>query len=101
MGFADPQLYVRVKSGRNSVDLAGYNRLQGSIGAFGAQHGLLVSLGDFTRAVRNENERSFFQIRLWGPNDLVEKVLETYDNLSPDIQGEIPLRNRSVLIETE
>ena len=101
MGFDHPRICVQVKSGRNAVDLRDYNRLQGNIGSFGADHGLLVSLGDFTRPVRNENERSFFQIRLWGPNDLVEKLLETYDYLPDDIRSEIPLRNRRILIETE
>ena len=100
MGFGDPRLCVQVKSGRSAVDLPDYNRLQGNIGSFGAEHGLLVSLGDFTKAVRNENERSFFQIRLWGPNDLVDKLLETYDGLPDDVRREIPLRNRRILIET-
>lgn len=100
MGFGDPRLCVQVKSGRGAVDLPDYNRLQGNIGSFGAEHGLLVSLGDFTKAVQNENERSFFQIRLWGPNDLVDKLLETYDDLPDDVRREIPLRNRRILIET-
>ena len=100
MGFGHPRLCVQVKSGRGTVDLPDYNRLQGNIGSFGAEHGLLVSLGDFTKAVRNENERSFFQIRLWGPNDLVGKLLETYDDLPDDVRREIPLRNRRILIET-
>ena len=101
MGFGHPRLCVQVKSGRNPIDLPDYNRLQGNIGSFGADHGLLVSLSDFTRPVRNENERSFFQIRLWGPNDLVERLLEAYDDLPDDIRSEIPLRNRRILIETE
>ena len=101
MGFGHPRLCVQVKSGRNAVDLAEYNRLQGNIGSYGADHGLLVSLSDFTRSVRNENERSFFQIRLWGPNELVERLLDTYDQLPEDIRSEIPIRNRGILIETE
>ena len=101
MGFGHPRLCVQVKSGRNAVDIRDYNRLQGNIGSFGAEHGLLVSLGGFTRDVRNENERSFFQIRLWGPDDLAERLLETYDDLPDDIQNEIPLRNRRILVETE
>lgn len=101
MGFGHPRLCVQVKSGRNPVGIFDYNRLQGSIGSTGADHGLLVSLGDFTSPVRIENERSFFQIRLWGPNDLVEKLLETYDDLPPDIQSEIPIRKRGILIESE
>lgn len=101
MGFGHPRLCVQVKSGRSAVDIAEYDRLQGNIRSYGADHGLLISLGDFTRAVRNENERSFFQIRLWGPYDLVDKLLETYDDLPDDIRSEIPLRNRRILIEVE
>ncbi len=100
LGFGHPRLCVQVKSGRSAVDISDYNRLQGNIGAYGADHGLLVSLGDFTRAVRNENERSFFQIRLWGPYELVDRLLDTYDALPDDIKREIPLRNRRILIET-
>ena len=101
MGFGHPRLCVQVKSGRSALDIADYNRLQGNVGGYGADHGLLVSLGDFTRAVRNENERSFFQIRLWGPNELVDRLLETYDELPDDIRSDIPLRNRRILIETD
>ena len=101
MGFGHPRLCVQVKSGRSAVDLADYNRLQGNIGSYGAERGLLVSLSDFTRSVRNENERSFFQIRLWGPNELVERLLDTYDRLPEDIRSEIPIKNRGILIETE
>ena len=101
MGFGHPRLCVQVKSGRSPVDIADYDRLLGSINTFGADHGLLVSLGDFTRAVRNRNESSFFQIRLWGPSDILDRLLETYDDLPPDIRSEIPLRDRKILIETE
>ena len=101
LGFGHPRLCVQVKSGRSAVDLAEYNRLQGNIGSYGAEHGLLVSLSDFTRSVRNENERSYFQIRLWGPNEIVDRLLDTYDQLPEDIRSEIPIRNRGILIETE
>ena len=101
MGFGHPRLCVQVKSGRNPVDISDYNRLQGNIGSYGADHGLLVSLGDFTRAVRNENERSFFQIRLWGPFDLVDRLLDVYDALPEDIRSEIPLENQKVLMERD
>ncbi len=101
MGFGAPRLCVQVKSTNAPVDIAEYNRLQGNVNTYGADHGLLVSLGDFTRAVRNENERSYFQVRLWGPYDLVDKLLETYDDLPDDVRAEIPLRNRRILIESE
>ena len=96
MGFAAPRLCVQVKSVAAPVGLADYNRLQGNITSFNADHGLLVSLSDFTRDVRNENERSFFQIRLWGPAELVRNLLDTYDRLPADIRTDIPLVDRKV-----
>ena len=101
MGFEEPRLCVQVKSGTSQVDLPDYNRLQGNVRSFGADHGLLVSLSDFTRAVRNENERSFFEIRLWGAGELTENLLDTYEKLPPDIRADIPLADRKVLLETE
>ena len=100
MGFGEPKLCVQVKSGTTPVDLPDYNRLQGNVRSFGAHHGLLVSLSDFTRAVRNENERSFFEIRLWGAGELTDNLLETYENLPADIRADIPLADRKVLLET-
>ena len=101
MGFGEPRLCVQVKSSRAPVDLPDYNRLQGNVQSFGADHGLLVGLGDFTSAVRNENERSFFQIRLWGPYDLAQRLIETYDDLPLDIRTDIPLQSRRVLVEAD
>ena len=101
MGFGEPGLCVQVKSGRTPVDRPTYQQLQGNIGNFGAGHGLLVSLGDFTAAVRRANEQSFFEIRLWGPYELVQRLLETYDDLPQDVRADIPLQDRKVLVEPE
>ena len=101
MGFGEPRLCVQVKSGAAPVGLPDYNRLQGNIQGFGAQHGLLVSLSGFTRPVLRENERSFFQIRLWGSKELVDSLLETYDSLPADIRADVPLENQRVLVESE
>ena len=101
MGFGEPRLCVQVKSGIAPVGIADYNRLQGNIHGFGAQYGLLVSLGDFTSAVKRENERSFFQIRLWGPYELVDRLLETYDSLPEEIRADIPLQTRRVPVESQ
>ena len=101
MGFAAPRLCVQVKSVAAPVGLPDYNRLQGNVTSFNADHGLLVSLSDFTREVRNENERSFFQIRLWGPRELTQNLLDNYAKLPPDIRADIPLADRKVLMETD
>ena len=101
MGFGEPRLCVQVKSGNSPVPIDDYDRLRGNIQNFGAQYGLLVSLSDFTIAVRRENERSFFNIRLWGPHELVGRLLDTYDSLPGEIRADIPLQNRRVLVESE
>ena len=102
MGFGEPRLCVQVKGRTTSVNLNEYSSLQGNITAFGADHGLLVSLGGFTKPVLERNEQqSFFAIRLWGPEDLAERLLESYDSLPQDIRADfredIPLDTVQVL----
>ena len=98
MGLDSPKLCVQVKSGASPVGISDYNRLQGNVHGFGADYGLLVSSRGFTQALLRENRRHFFEIRLWGPDELVEKVLDTYDNLPLDIRTDIPLQSIRVLL---
>ena len=96
MGFGEPRLCVQVKSGIAPANVETYRGLQANLRNIGASHGLLVSLSDFTRDVRNENERSFFQIRLWGSGELTQNLLASYDRLPADIRADIPLVDRKV-----
>ena len=98
LGF-DDRLCVQVKSSASPIGIADYNRLQGNVHGFGADYGLLVSLSGFTKPVLDENRRSFFQIRLWDGNALVERLLDTYDDLPQEIRATIPLEKRLVLDE--
>ena len=101
LGFGEPRLCVQVKGRTDQVGLSEYDRLRGNINTFRAQHGLLVSLGGFTKPVHDRNEESFFEIRLWGPDDVAQQLLATYDALPQDIRAEIPLRDRKILVETD
>lgn len=101
MGLDSPKLCVQVKSSASPVGIADYNRLQGNVHGFNADYGLLVSSSGFTQPVHRENRRRFFEIRLWGPDELVAKLRETYEDLPPDVRAEIPLQNRLVLMESE
>ena len=101
LGFGSPRLCIQVKGRKGPVGLVEYDRLRGNIQGFGAQHGLLASLGGFTKAVRDRNAQSFFEIRLWGAEELAQRLLETYDSLPPDIHVDIPLVDRKVLQETD
>ena len=89
MGFGEPRLCIQVKGRTSPVNLQEYASLQGNINAFGAQYGLLVSLGGFTKPVHERNEQqSFFIIRLWGSDELAQRLLENYDSLPPDIRAD-------------
>lgn len=101
MGFGQPRMCVQVKGRVGPVDLAEYDRLRGNITTFRAEHGLLVSLGGFTKPVLDRNEQQFFEIRLWGPEELADRLLERYESLPEDIRSDIPLRDRKVLDETD
>lgn len=101
MGFGEPRLCVQVKGRTSPVDLPEYDRLQGNISSFRAQHGLLVSLGGFTKPVHDRNEQSFFVIRLWGPDELAQQLLDNYDSLPQDIRADIPLETVRILRQTE
>ncbi len=106
MGFGEPRLCVQVKGRTSPVDLQEYSSLRGNINSFGADYGLLVSLGGFTKPVHDRNEQqSFFVIRLWGPDELAQRLLENYDSLPQDIRADfradIPLETVRVLRQIE
>lgn len=100
LGFGQPRLCVQVKGRRGPVDLAEYDRLMGNLETFRAEHGLLVSLGGFTKPVRERNTQTFFRIRLWGPDELAQQLLDAYEDLPVDIRADVPLRDRKVLEES-
>ena len=97
LGFGQPRLCVQVKGRTSPVDLAEYDRLRGNIATFRAEHGLLVSLGGFTKPVHDRNEQQFFEIRLWGPEELADRLLQCHDSLPPDIRAEFPLDTIRIL----
>lgn len=101
LGFDSPKLCVQVKSSAKNVGIADYNRLQGTLDTFNADYGLLVSSAGFTQDVIREDRRSFFKVRLWGPDDLVQKLLDTYDRLPQSIRTNIPLEKRLVWMGQE
>ena len=100
LGFSQPRLCVQVKGRRGPVDLAEYDRLLGNLETFRAEHGLLVSLGGFTKPVKERNTQTFFRIRLWGPDELAQRLLDAYEELPVDIRADVPLRDRKVLEES-
>lgn len=92
MGFDGATIAAQVKSGSIVVDAPTLRELKGVMGNFGAQRGLLVSWGGFTKTARQEARRLFFEIRLWDSDAVIDKLLEVYDRLPADVQAEVPLQ---------
>ncbi|NLE76636.1 MAG: restriction endonuclease [Chloroflexi bacterium] len=101
MGFDPPRLCVQVKSGSQPADVRVLRELQGVMRNFGAEQGLLVSWGGFKSTVFTEASRLFFQIRLWDSGDIVQNLLEHYDQLPEDLQAELPLKRIWTLVQEE
>lgn len=98
MGFGEPRICVQVKSSQSPVDVTILRGLQGTMTKFGAERGMLVSWGGFTRAVLEEARLSYFNVRLWDSDDLIKALLKNYDNLSDTLQAELPLKRLWALV---
>lgn len=101
MGFDQPRLCVQVKSSESAADVNVLRSLQGTMGNFGAEQGLLVSWGGFTGPTLQEARRSFFTVRLWDSGDLVEAIQRHYDSLPDTLQAELPLKRMWGLVLEE
>ena len=101
LGFDEPRLAVQVKSGDAPVGGPELNQLRGAMGKLNARVGLFVSWGGFKGAAEKEKAQSFFEIRLWDANDLIQALLANYERLPDDIQAEIPLKRIWILLPGE
>lgn len=98
LGLDGPRIVAQVKSGGVTVDQPTLQGLIGSIQDTHADHGLIVSWGGFTSAVRRRTNELFFRVRLWGREELVDSLLAVYDRLPEDIRAELPLRRTWTLV---
>lgn len=101
LGFQEPRLCVQVKSSQSAADVTILRTLQGTMQNFKADQGLLVSWGGFNKAVEKEARLSFFSVRLWDANDLIEAILKNYDRLPEELQNELPLKRIWALVIEE
>lgn len=92
LGMTSPRFVVQVKSGDIVVDQPTLQALIGSIADVQADHGLLVSWSGFTQPVRRRVNELYFRVRLWDRKDIVDALLETYDQLPESVRAELPLR---------
>ena len=98
LGFDDAGLCVQVKAAASPVSVNVLRELQGTMQTFGATQGLLVSWGGFTGPVEREARQSYFSLRLWTANDLLDAIYRHYDQLPEDIRTAIPLNQIWTLV---
>lgn len=96
-GFGEPRIAVQVKSGSQVTTEPTLSQLIGTMSNFGASHGLMVSWSGFTSQARAAARRRFFSVRLWTSDDIIDKVIESYDRLPDSIRADIPLVNMYTL----
>jgi restriction system protein len=101
LGTEQPRLVVEVKSQRTPADVGVYRGLKSSIQTFNADHGLLVCLGGFNRAVDREARQDHFKVRLWTSEDLLDAIVRLYPAMSKEMQSRLPLKPIWTLLDDE
>ncbi len=89
LGFKPPIVKVQVKSSEDSVGDPVVSALYGKVST--GEFGLLVTLGSFTNQAKNF-AKSKSNLRLIDGDDLVELVLQHYDQFDSRYKGLIPLK---------
>jgi restriction system protein len=92
LGFGTPRLCIQVKSQEVPVDRPTLDQLIGTMKNVDAEQGLLISWSGFKSSVEKEKAQQFFSVRLWDRNDLIEQLLNHYDQLDEEIKAELPLK---------
>lgn len=101
LGFENPKLCVQVKSSNSPADVTTLRALQGTMATFKADQGLLVSWGGFNSVAEREARLSFFSVRLWNGDDLIDAIPKNYDQLEDELQSELPLKQVWALVVDE
>jgi restriction system protein len=92
LGFGSPSLCVEVKSESSAIDRPTVDKLLGAVTKFGAQQGLFVAWGGFKSGVHKDLATSYFRVRLWSRNDIIDQLFTHYDKLDESIRAELPLK---------
>ncbi len=99
LGFESPRICVQVKSQQSPVDVRIVRELEGVVKTFKADYGLLVAWGGINIKADQEMSRSFFSIRLWDQDKIVEEIMKNYEKFDDSIKAELPLKKIWTLVE--
>lgn len=89
LGLENPRIVVEVKHRQNSM---GSQELRSFLGGLrSGDKGLYVSTGGFSKDAKYEADRSNVPITLIDLDDLVELLMQHYENIDPDTRSLTPL----------
>ncbi|QOC24133.1 restriction endonuclease [Wenzhouxiangella sp. AB-CW3] len=89
-GFESPRIIVEVK--HRSGTAIGSKDIRNLVGGrHASDKGLFVSTGGFTKDARYEADRANIPLMLWDLDDLVQALIENYDNADQETRTLIPL----------
>jgi restriction system protein len=90
LGLTDPHIVVEVKHREGTM---GSQALRSFIAALRPRHkGLYVSTGGFTKEARYEADRANNQVSLIDSDELVNLIIQYYDNFDVEARSLLPLR---------
>lgn len=99
MGFGGPKLCIEVKSGKGEIDRPTVDKLIGAIKKFNADQAIFVAWDGYKTNVQKELANTFFEVRLWTADDVLEELVAHYDKLDEDIRAKLPLKQIWVLAD--
>lgn len=89
LGLENPKILVEVKHRNHPINS---NGIRGFIGALRPEcKGLYVSTGGFTKDAKYEAERSNIPVTIIDSTDLVNLILQYYDNFDNESRALMPL----------
>jgi len=101
IGFGNQTICVEVKSGTGTVDRPTVDKLLGAMSKFNAEHGLFVAWGGFKQNVQKDMASSFFRLRLWSQDDLLDELFAMYDKLDDELKAQLPLKRVWMVVSSD
>jgi restriction system protein len=101
LGFNQPSICVQVKSSPSPVNVRILRELTGVMQNVSATQGLLVAWGGFTNDAIQEAKNLFFSVRLWDQGNIIDEIIENYENFNDELKAELPLKRIWTLVSEE
>lgn len=101
LGFDKPKVCVQVKSSSSQIDVNILRELRGVMSGVGAEQGLLIAWGGYSKSCLKEARDAFFTIRLWDQGDLLDAVFKYYDQFDDELKAELPLKKIWALVSED